>query len=109
MVRADVIELVSESPEAHGVFAPRTETTQKTYCTIRSVGMREYYEAKGAGIEPEIVFHIADSDDYSNEKIVLWNDVRYRVVRTSLYGDGVDLTCERATNDKAVTTEVATT
>lgn len=104
MVRADVIELVSESPEAHGVFSPPTEAKQKTYCTIRSVGMREYYEAKGAGIEPEIVFRLTDSDDYDNQKIVLWNNARYRVVRTSLHGDGVELTCERATNDKAVTT-----
>lgn len=103
MVRADVIELVSASPEAHGVFAPRTETKQKTYCTVRSVGMREYYEAKGAGLEPEIVFRLTDSDDYSGEKIVLWNSTRYRVIRTSLSGDGIDLTCERAT-DKAVTT-----
>lgn len=103
MVRADVIELVSESPEAHGVFAPRTETKQKTYCTVRSVGMREYYEAKGAGLEPEIVFRLTDSDDYSGEKIVLWNTARYRVIRTSLSGDGIDLTCERSI-DKAVTT-----
>lgn len=105
MVRADVIELVSESPEAHGIFDTPTETTQKTYCTVRSVGMREYYEAKGAGLEPEIVFHLADSDDYGGEKIVIWNGDRYRVVRTWLQGDGIDLTCERATNDrKAVTT-----
>ena len=44
-------------------------------------------------------------DDYGGEKIVIWNGDRYRVVRTWLQGDGIDLTCERATNDrKAVTT-----
>lgn len=107
MVRADVIELVNESPGAHGIFDKPTETSQKTYCTVRSVGMREYYEAKSAGIEPEVVFRLADADDYGNQKIVIWNDVRYRIARTFLINDGIDLTCERATNDraaKAVTT-----
>ena len=107
MVKADVIELISESPGAHGIFDKPEETAQKTYCTIRSVGMREYYEAKGAGIEPEIVFRLADADDYADQKIVIWNGNRYRVARTYLIGDGIDLTCERATNDraaKAVTT-----
>lgn len=108
MVRADVIELVSESPAAHGVFDAPEETKQKTYCTVRSVGMREYYEAKSAGLEPDVVFSLTDSDDYSGEKVVIWNGARYRVVRTWLQGDGIDLTCEKATNDretpKAVTT-----
>ena len=106
MVRADVIELVSESPEAHGVFAAPTETTQRTMCTVRSVGMREYYEAKSAGLEPDVVFRLADADDYDGQKIVIWNGSRYRVVRTWLQGDGIDLTCEKATNDRggAITT-----
>lgn len=105
MVRADVIELISETPAAHGVFDAPTETAQKTYCTIRSVGMREFYEAKSAGLEPDVVFSLTDSDDYDGQKVVIWNGVRYRVVRTWLRGDGIDLTCERATNDReAVTT-----
>lgn len=104
MVRADVIELISESPEAHGIFDAPAETAQKTFCTVRSVGMREYYEAKGAGLEPEIVFNLSDSDDYDGQKIVIWNGVRYRVVRTWLQGDGIDLTCEKATNDRRAVT-----
>lgn len=105
MVRADVIELIAESPEAHGVFDVRTETAQRTPCTVRSVGMREYYEAKAAGLEPDVVFRLTDADDYSGEKIVLWNGMRYRVVRTWIQNDGIDLTCEMATNDRtAVTT-----
>jgi len=101
MVRADIIYLLSESPEAHGVFDAPTETPQKTYCTVRSVGMREYYEAKAAGIEPEVVFRLADSDDYGGEKVLTWNGRRYRVVRTWMQSDGIDLTCELATNDRA--------
>ena len=94
MVRADVIELISETPGAHGIFDAPEETKQKTYCTVRSVGMREYYQAKAAGLEPEIVFNLTDADDYGGEKIVEWNGDRYRVVRTWLQGDGIDLTCE---------------
>lgn len=107
MVRADVIELVAETPAAHGIFDAPTETKQTTWCEIRSVGMREYYEARAAGLEPEVVFRLADASDYGGEKVIIWNDTRYRVIRTWLQGDAIDLTCELATNDrerKAVTT-----
>lgn len=104
MVRADVIELVGENPEAHGIFDTPEETKQKTFCTVRSVGMREFYEAKSAGLEPDIVFSLTDASDYGGEKIVLWNGDRYRVVRTWLQGDGIDLTCEKATNDRRAVT-----
>lgn len=100
MVRADVISLVSETPGAHGIFDPPTEKETQVFCTVQSVGFREFYEAKSAGLEPDIVFNLTNAEDYSGEKIVLWKDVRYRVIRTYLNGMGIDITCEKVTNDR---------
>ncbi|MBQ1571665.1 MAG: hypothetical protein IIZ78_11110 [Clostridiales bacterium] len=100
MVRADTIKLVGESPAAHGVFDTPTETATEVFCTVQSVGFREFYEAKSAGLEPDIVFNLTNAEDYSGEKIVLWKDVRYRVIRTYLNGMGIDITCEKITNDR---------
>ena len=105
MVRADVIALVSESPGAHGVFDPPSEMKNEVPCTKRSVGYNEFYAARSAGIELSVVFVLALAEDYAGEKIVEWNGVRYRVVRTWMQGDGIEITCEPATNDReAVTT-----
>lgn len=100
MVRADTIKLVGESPAAHGVFDTPTETATEVFCTVQSVGFREFYEAKSAGLEPDIVFNLTNSEDYGGEKIVLWRDTRYRVIRTYLNGMGIDITCEKITNDR---------
>lgn len=100
MVRADTIKLVGESPAAHGVFDTPTETATEVFCTVQSVGFREFYEAKSAGLEPDIVFNLTNSEDYGGEKIVLWRGGRYRVIRTYLNGMGIDITCEKVTNDR---------
>lgn len=103
MIRAEVISLVSETPEAHGVFDTITETSRDVFAEIRSVGYNEYYAAKSAGIEPSIVFVLTDYMEYGGEKIVLFNDRRYRVVRTYTNSQTIELTCELATNDREST------
>lgn len=105
MVRATAIKLIAEDPGVHGVFDAPNETANEVPCTFRSVGMNETYAAKSAQLEPSIVFQLALAEDYAGEKIVEWNGSRYRVLRTWMQGDGIELTCEPVTNDrKAVTT-----
>ena len=101
MIRAEVISLVAENPEAHGVFEANVQETQRdVFAEIRSVGFNEDYAAKSAGIEPSIVFVLADYGEYEGEKIVLFNSARYRVVRTYTNDQTIELTCEVATNDQ---------
>ena len=100
MIRAEVISLVAETPADHGVFETRTESTRDVFAEIRSVGYTEFYTAKSAGIEPSIVFVLTDYMEYGGEKIVLFDDKRYRVVRTYTNGQTIELTCEEATNDR---------
>lgn len=95
----DVITLVSESPAAHGVFATTTETQKQVFCSVRTVGMNEAYQAMANGLHPQFVFVLSDYSDYSGEKIVLYNSVRYRVVRSYRANQGLELTCEEATVD----------
>lgn len=100
MIRAEIITLVAEDPAAHGVFDAPTETGRDVFAEIRSVGYNEFYAAKSAGIEPSIVFVLTDYLEYDGEKIVLFNDERYRIVRTYTNGQTIELTCEVATNDR---------
>lgn len=103
MVRADVCYLVAENPEAHGIFDKPTETPRMVFCTVRSVGQREFYRAMSNGLRPDIVF-VMPAVNYGGEKIVLWaqngtTPKRYRVVRTYHDVDAIELTCEEATVD----------
>lgn len=95
----DVITLVSESPAAHGVLDEITETQKQVFCTVRSVGMSEAYQAMSNGLHPQFVFVLSDYGDYDGEKVAIYNGKRYRVIRTYRQNQGMELTCEEATID----------
>lgn len=99
MIFRDVISLVSETPGAHGVFDATTEKGTQVFCSVRTVGMNEAYTAMANGLHPQFVFILSDYSDYNNEKIVLYNSVRYRVVRAYRNNQQIELTCEEATHD----------
>ena len=99
MVRATTIELVNESPEAHGVFDTITETVSTVFAEIRSVSRSEYYQAASADIHPELVFRLSDYADYSGQKVFTYNGERWRVIRTYTNGQTLEITAGRATND----------
>ena len=56
MLHADVLTLISDTPDAHGVFAARTENRRDVYCTVRSVSRNEAYAAMGHGLRPDWIF-----------------------------------------------------
>ena len=101
----DVCYLVAESPKAHGVFDPPEETARMVFCTVKSVGQREFYTALDHKLYPTIIFVLQDPIEYQGEKIVLWTphgsdtQQRYGVVRTYTAPDGFEIYCEEATVD----------
>ena len=94
MIDATVITLWPE--ENRGIFATRATTEgSDVLATVDSVGLNEYYKAMAEGLEPEVVFVLADYADYAGEKLVLWNNVPYTVIRATRRGMTMRLTCQR--------------
>lgn len=97
MMRADVIDLITESDAAHGVHATVTETARTVYCTVRSASRSEFYSAMNAGVRPEWVFVLALAEDYQGERVVRYKGQKLRVIRTYITdSDGIEITCERS-------------
>ena len=97
MMRADVIDLITETASAHGVHDAVTETARTVYCTVRSVSRSEFYNALNAGVQPEYVFVLALAEDYQGERVVRYHGQKFRVVRTYMTeDDGIEITCERS-------------
>ena len=97
MMRADVIDLITEAASAHGVHQAVTETARTVYCTVQSVSRSEFYTAMNAGIQPEWVFVLALAEDYQGERVVRYKGQKLRVVRTYVNEeDGIEITCERS-------------
>lgn len=97
MMRADVIQLITETRSAHGVHETITEAAREVFAEIRSATRSEYYNALNAGIQPAFVFHLTLAEDYQDERYVRYNGLKYRVVRTYMTDDdGIELTVERS-------------
>lgn len=64
------------------------------FAGLRSIGMKEFYQAQTAGSKPEIKFVITDHMDYQGQKYLIHNDIRYKVLRTyRTSGNELEITC----------------
>lgn len=79
----DVITLLTIT-EAENDIGDLVETITKkeVYAQVRSIGMKEKYEAFAVGLKPELTFVLADYYDYDDQEFIEYNSVRYSVLRT---------------------------
>ena len=114
MMKANVVDLITVSPEACGVGIDPKEVKRTVYCTIRSIGMQEAYQAMGIGLNPELKVILAHDFEYQGERLCELAGVRYNILRTYITEtDGIELTLQRVTGnarplpapDPPVTTE----
>lgn len=96
MMKADVCDLITVSPEAAGVGTERTETSRTVFCTLKSIGQQEVYLAMGQGLNPELKVVLAHDFEYEGEGLCEIGGVRYQILRTYVTEtDGIELTLQR--------------
>lgn len=71
------------------------ETLVKTmrFAQLKSIGQSEFYQAQAQGLKPEIKFVLADYLDYDNQEEVIYNNFRYKVLRTFRSGNELEIVC----------------
>lgn len=94
MLERNVIYLIDQSPDPHGITEEPTETEHMVYCTVKSVGHTEVYEALTHGLHPSLTFTLENYLDYSGELYLHYNGSRYRVIRTYRTGMRLEITVE---------------
>lgn len=60
---------------------------------VKSVGMKEFYQAQTAGMKPEIVFELADFYDYDGQEEIIYQGFKYKVLRTYRKGVPLEIVC----------------
>jgi len=71
---------------------------RKVYVDVSSVRQSEFYQAQIAGFKPELTIIIRNFE-YKGEERLLFNNKKYRVLRTYDKKDGtIELTCAGDTN-----------
>lgn len=104
MLRRTVIQLIAETPAAHGVFEASTETDRTVYATIKSVNYNEYYRAREHDLYPTLVFVLRDYAEYKGEPVCICEGRRYNIIRTYITPQNeIELTVEEAAPKEATT------
>ena len=110
MLKANVVELITVSPEAAGVGTEPLESTRTVYCTVKSIGQQEAYLAMGQGLNPELKVILAHDFEYEGERLCEMDGVRYDILRTYVTEtDGIELTLQRAARNAKVIPKPAIT
>lgn len=91
----EVLTLIKRNPGTDEI------TKREVFCSLRSVGMREFYQAHAVDIHPEAVFVLADYLDYDDETLADHNGKRYRIIRTYRTGQELELVVVRASAEEA--------
>lgn len=97
MVRADVVQLIAYTPDAHGVYDAQTQTARTVYCTVRSASYKDIAAAGTDGLRPELVFRLDHDFEYQGERTAVYNGQTYNIDRTYMADEAgwIELTCSR--------------
>lgn len=70
------------------------EIRTKCYAECRSISQKEFYQAQTTGLSPEIKFVLTTSRDYKGQKEIVFDGVRYKVLKTYIpENDSIEITC----------------
>lgn len=74
---------------------------RKVFCSLRSIGQSEFYQAYATDYRPELKFVLADYLDYNGETLIEYDGVVYSVIRTFRTGQELEIVVARASAEEA--------
>jgi len=73
--------LIAFIPDAHEAGSPAAEIRRTVKIQEMDVGLTEFYQATGQGLNPEKRLLIPYERDYNGEREIEYEDQRWRVIR----------------------------
>lgn len=95
------VELTFYTESPRGVFDSPGDKTRTVLAEVADVGMNEYYQAMSLGLNPEIAFEMTDFADYEGEKLLIYEGIRYRVIRATRRGMRERLICGKVDRNES--------
>lgn len=103
----NVIYLVNyeetEETDSYGDVVFNEVRTQR-FAECKSISQTEFYQAQTTGLKPEIKFVLTTSRDYEGQEEIIFNNVRYKVLKTYIpVNDSIEITCYGGVREDAST------
>lgn len=78
----------------------KTENKRKIFADISSISLSEFYNAKIAGMKPELKINVREFE-YKGEEALIFSNVKYVVIRTYNKGNGIiEIVCSEFLGEK---------
>lgn len=90
-----ILQKTEDTINDSGTAVSDVVSERVVFCQIKSIGMKESYEAMSKGHRPEIKAVLSDAYDYDGERQAAYNGVVYNILRTYQSGISLELTLER--------------
>lgn len=79
----EIIFLVAKTSTTNNVGdSIQTEVKEMRFAKLKSISQTEFYQAHANGLKPEIKFALPDVLDYDGQEEIIYNNFRYKVLRT---------------------------
>lgn len=79
----EIIFLVAKTSTTNNVGdSIQTEVRAMRFAKLKSISQNEFYQAHANGLKPEIKFALPDVLDYDGQEEIIYNNFRYKVLRT---------------------------
>ena len=97
----DIAYLLTINYEDSDEYGNQVKTIKKrlVYCDKMSIGSKEFYQAQATDLKPEIKIKIRTLDYYDEEAVCL-EGKHYKIIRTYLNGENIELTLTSILNDE---------
>lgn len=99
-MKNEVISLVSIGTNKDDLMQDiEIETIQEVFAEKKSISQSEFFSAGQTDLKPTKCFVIY-SDEYNDERFLLFENQRFNIYRTFEKGEDIELYCEVRTNGK---------
>ena len=79
----EIIFLVAKTSTTNNVGdSIQMEVRAMRFAKLKSISQNEFYQAHANGLKPEIKFALPDVLDYEGQEEIIYNNFRYKVLRT---------------------------
>lgn len=78
----------------------KKEKKRKVFVDMSSISLTEFYNAKVAGMKPELKINMREFE-YKGEENIIYLDTKYSIIRTYIKGNGIiEIVCSEFEGEK---------
>lgn len=96
--------ITGEETDVYGDKKEVPQRSEEIFAELLSISQTEFYQAQTSDKKPEIKFKITDYLDYQGQKYLIYENIRYKIMRTyRTQNNELEITCYGGVRDVSAT------